>query len=111
MKFQPLAITINRTYAILKLGPKFTMSQAAHSKSNYCKKCQPFSTVNIKHLIGFRSNSFFIEKRNLIVRDSKKGVFEHFSLVYKTGIIFSVSVLILGFPGLVMEKASQLMFS
>ena len=75
MKFQPLAISINRIYAILKIAPKFTMSQAAHSKANYCKKFQPFSTVNIKYLIGFRSNSFFYRKKEFDSKGFKKGIF------------------------------------
>ena len=54
--FNLLAATANRIYAILKIVPKFMISQMAQSKSNSCEK--PFTTVNIKHLIGFKSSKF-----------------------------------------------------
>ena len=56
--FNRLAATRNRIYAIVKIVPKSMISQVAQFKSNSCKKFYPFITVNIKHLIGYRSNKF-----------------------------------------------------
>ena len=56
--FNLLVATTNSIHAILKIVPKFMISQVAQSKSNSCDKFYPFTAVNIKCLIGFRPNEF-----------------------------------------------------
>ena len=77
--FKLLAATTNKIYGILKIVPKFIISQVAQSKSYSRKNFQPFTTVNIKHLTGFRSNEFQYNSLKNITRSRVTNVNQSFS--------------------------------